>query len=120
MKFTMGEEMKDETLRNRIIYVLNKYPETRNDDNVLVLRLLINLGFAWRKENKIIIDLLNFQEFPSFESITRVRRELQNTEKLYLPNEKVKEQRQKTEVKYKEKYHINKLSVDTFPNSQLS
>ncbi len=114
--------MKDETLRNRVIYVLRKYPETRNDDNVLVLRLLVNLGYAWRRENKITIDLLKFQEFPAFESITRVRRELQNTERLYKPDQETQEKREKARVEFKQKYSIKNryAKAENFPNSQLS
>ena len=110
--------MNDETIRNNAIYILNKYHATKKYDNLLCLRFLIKLGFAYRRGDKIIIDMSKAEEFPSFESITRVRKKL-NEEGLCLSDEETQEKREKSRGEFKEKYSNKERSVDEMPNSQL-
>ena len=96
--------MKDETIHNTIIEIFRKYPETRDNDNLLILRFLINHGFAYRKGDKLIIDMLKFEQIPMFESIRRTRQTIQNTENLYLPTEQTQIKRKEKEMEYRTKY----------------
>ena len=114
--------MNDETIRNNVVEILKKYPQTRNDDNLLVIRYLLRLGYAIRRGNKISIDLLEFENFPSFESITRARRNLQNTEGMYEAEEEVIEKRKEKQSIYKNRYSPKSKysNADSFGNSQLS
>ena len=113
--------MKDETVRNNIVETFRKYPKTKNNDNILVLTLIVELGFGKIKKDKIEIDLKKFESFPSFEGITRVRRKL-NEEGLYLPEEEVIEKRKQKQSIYKDTYSPKNrnLNADSFGNSQLS
>jgi hypothetical protein len=96
--------MDNESIRNNVVEILRKYPETRNNDNLLIIRFILKLGYARKKIDKITIDLLKFECLPSFESITRVRRDIQNKDKLYLPDKETIEKRTKSEREYKERY----------------
>ena len=111
--------MNDDTIRNHVLYILSKYPTTRKYDNLLDLRFLIKIGFAWRRGDRIIIDMSKAEEFPSFASIERVRRKIQNDEGLYKPDEETQEKREKSRGEFKEKYSNKERSVDEMPNSQL-
>ena len=114
--------MNDETIRNNVVEILRKHPQTRKNDNLLVLRFLLKIGCGRMKRDEIIIDLRKFEEFPAFESITRARRNIQNTEGLYEPEEEVIEKRKEKQSIYKDTYSPkNRYSkAENFPNSQLS
>ena len=114
--------MKEETIRNHVVEILRKYPQTRKDDNVLVFRVLVKLGFGKIRNDIMTIDLKGFEDFPAFESITRARRNLQNTEGLYEAEEEVIEKRKEKQSIYKDNYSPkNRYSkAENFPNSQLS
>ena len=86
----------------------------------MVLRFLIHLGFAYRRGDKLIIDLLKFESFPSFETIRRTRQIIQNNENLYIPDQEVKEKREKAQIESKIKYRdMGKSDVNNFKNSNL-
>ncbi len=114
--------MKEETIRNHVVEILRKHPATRKDDNLLVIRFLLKIGCGRMKRDEIIIDLRKFDEFPAFESITRARRNLQNTEGLYEAEEEVKEKRKEKQSIYKNRYSPKSKysNADSFGNSQLS
>ena len=84
--------------------ILETIPETREDDMLLISTVfdklyegLTNMSFNFivnrRKELKL----------PTFESITRVRRYIQNKNP-NLASERVKQNRQEEELKYREEY----------------
>ncbi len=60
-------------------------PRTRNSDKFLIWRILISYG--------IHIDFDKFMELPSFESITRCRRKLQETYSELAANFNVQQER---------------------------
>lgn len=64
-----------ETVRD----ALKNDAKTRNSDLWLILNIMKKLGL------KMEIDLNRFKEYPTIESITRARRDVQNKEKLYPP-----------------------------------
>src|SRR5690554_1331157 len=71
--------MKYFTLKNQIRELLIHYPDTRDNDNALIARLLIDMDFL--KLNTItgekFLHNLKSGEYGSLESITRARRMLQ-------------------------------------------
>ena len=59
---------------NTVMYVLRRYPQTRADDKLLYFWVLREEGF------RVGVSLEHFllsDEFPNYDSITRVRRKLQ-------------------------------------------
>ena len=114
--------MNDETIRNNVIEILKKDEQARKSDNVLIIKYLLRIGCARMKRDEMIIDLKKFDYFPAFESIRRVRQQIQNTEGLYEPDEEVKEIREEKRKEFKQKYSPkNKYAkAENFPNSQLS
>ena len=76
-----------ENLKQQVINLLEKDNDCRNNDNLLVLKLLKKMGF------NIKYDPDDIKEMPSFESITRCRRFIQNEEGRFLPNQNVQELR---------------------------
>lgn len=102
--------------------VLNDFPKSRDNDILLCLHTLIRLGYANKIPiAKVVINLNELDSLPSFESITRVRRVIQNEEKRYLPNETTIEQRKVSQNRYiKEFGHSRERNkVYTFQNSHL-
>jgi len=67
------------TITNRVRKIMSNDPKTRNSDLFLILQTLKQMGL------KIEIDFEQLKEIPSFETITRCRRHIQNTEKILLP-----------------------------------
>lgn len=76
---------------------------SRNSDTWLIIETLRSLGF------KVFIDYSQLKKMPSFETITRIRRKL-NQENLYLPTFEVSKLREKRQEEYR----------DLFKNSNLS
>jgi len=77
----------------RVKNILSKYESTRNSDKLLIWYLA-------NEEGKIEDDKLgfnNFMELPSFESITRARRKIQEMTPQLRANEFVTEERRKKE-----------------------
>lgn len=102
--------------------VLNDFPETRDNDILLCLHTLIRLGYAHKIPiAKVVIDLNEIDSLPAFETITRVRRVIQNEEKRYLPTEHTMEQRKTSQNRYiKEFGHSRERNrAYTFQNSHL-
>lgn len=84
-----------ETIKNVVEEVMTLDPKTRNNDKWLILQVMRKLGF------KIYVDYADLKEMPSFESITRIRRFIQNTEGKLLPDKATDYQRNKMEENYK-------------------
>ncbi len=113
--------MNDETIRNNVIEILKKYLATRKYDILLYLNLLIKLGFAWRRGDKVTIDMSKAEEFPPVGTVDRIRRKL-NEEGLYLPDKETQEKREKARGEFKQTYSPKSKypRADSFGNSQLS
>jgi len=84
------------TLKEVVKEVLEENQRARNSDMILILCVYRKLGFGiW------IEDLKNS---PSFESITRARRDLQNTKGILPPTEDIDALRNRRELEFKEVY----------------
>lgn len=68
---------------------LSEDERTRNSDHWLILQVLKKMGF------KIYIDYKELNEMPSFETITRARRFIQNNNGDYTPTREIDEIRNK-------------------------
>jgi hypothetical protein len=90
------------SIKNKVLYCLEKYEGTRNSDKMLINSII------WEFYNDIIdedkkIHIQDLYQLPSFEGITRCRRLIQNKEKLFTPTEKsVQKNRIKQEKACKE------------------
>lgn len=89
--------MKDDVLfvKDVVRNVLSADERARNDDTWLIIQVLREMG------HKVYIDYRDLKDMPSFESITRARRKLQE-QGLYPATKKVEEQRREEESKMKE------------------
>lgn len=58
-------------LKEKVAYILENFPDTKNSDNLLVIRYINYFHFP------IILDLSKIPDLPSFECITRIRRKFQ-------------------------------------------
>lgn len=98
---------------NYVEAVLKEDPRARDSDIWLVLEVLRKMGFT------IFIDYTKMADMPSFETITRIRREIQNTEGRLEASEFVKTQRKVNQQEHAYKFS-SKSRADTMPNSQYS
>lgn len=63
--------------------VLRSDVEARNDDKKLIVGCLKELGLI--KNNMLSVSADDLDKLPSFETITRIRRKIQNEEKRFIP-----------------------------------
>ena len=87
--------MNNDNIRDVVNDVLREDVRARDSDTWLILQVLRKLGI------KIFIDYSQLPDMPSFETITRCRRFIQNTEGLYLPSQDVQEYREIKETNYR-------------------
>lgn len=87
-----------------ITEILKTKPETREDDMLLISAVFDKLyeGLTDMSFNYIVNRRKDLQ-LPTFESITRARRYVQN-ENPELASERAKQKRQEEELKYREEY----------------
>lgn len=104
------------TIKQVVNDVLREYPETRNNDFLLCIHTYIRMGFAHKGQTKIIIDFKNIESAPSFETITRFRREIQNNEKRYQATQEIQKRRRDQE----QAFYMRYSKLNTFPNSLYS
>ena len=86
-----------EKIKNIVEEILKTDERARNDDKWLVY-------CVYRKKTKIFIPFEDFSILPSPESITRCRRQIQNTEGKYKAKEKVEINRIRNEEDYRTYY----------------
>lgn len=81
------------TMKERVAYLLEKYPVARDNDVSLILMYLVEYRIAFYSKNSgWFIPLKHYKDLPSFESITRARRLLQ-AEGLFVSSMPVREAR---------------------------
>jgi len=90
--------MTSDNIRNTVIEVLREDVRARDSDKWLIIQVLRKLGI------NIYLDYSQLNDMPSFESITRCRRSIQNQEGLYPPKPEVDEQLNKQRVEYRQQY----------------
>jgi len=79
----------EESLKDAVEKVLKKDERTRNNYNWLIFQVWKYLGVDLGVNYDLAI------EMPSFESISRVARDIQNKEKRFIPDEATIEKREK-------------------------
>lgn len=93
--------------------IMEDYPTTRGNDNALIA------GVFWLIDadlmNKPFKEVLKMKGLPSFESITRARRKVQEKNPI-LVNEKARKARQKEEKEYRE-YYSKKMEEKLYGNN---
>lgn len=91
----MIKEIK--SIKEIVLELLDKYPETRNSDLVLYGFVLKKLGFS----ELAAIFLNEDYNLPNMESVRRARQLIQH-KGIYLPDLRVQAQRKKEEIKVRE------------------
>ena len=76
--------------------VMRTDSKTRNSDKWLILQVLRKMGF------NIYVDYSQLQDMPSFESITRARRFIQNNDKELLPTQQTDDRRNARQEEFRE------------------
>jgi len=97
-----------DTLKEKVEKILEMYPESRNDDRYLWL-LLIREFYPCGSKYISFIPYDVLKKLPTFESVTRLRREIQNDEGRFPPNEAVRKRRGMKETEY-HNYYADKKS----------
>ena len=77
-----------ETLQEIVYKILKEKRATRDDDQLLHYLVLEHLGYAHRVKNGIFIPWKHISDHPAYESITRLRRKLQEEERNEKPPER--------------------------------
>ena len=100
------EERKDmgrvNVIETRVKEILANYPNTRENDHCLYITYLEEYHYInFNKDN-----FVNYEQYglPSFKSIERARRKIQNEQCLYKASEGVEEGRREAEKEYRENY----------------
>jgi len=88
------EELK--TIKQVVKNTMSNDVRCRNSDKWLILETLRAMGF------NIYIDYKQLKNMPSFESITRARRHVQNSEGLFLPTRETDNTRKTMTKEFKE------------------
>lgn len=95
--------MKISRIEDIVYQVLEKYPDARSDDFILIVRVYMAI-----KENSVVrnsfLDIMfNHKEYglPSFHTITRTRRKVFEKHPELKP-EKITKKREELEIEYKE------------------
>ncbi len=87
--------MNEDKIKDVVHSILKKDSRARNNDKYLILETLRHMGF------KVYIDYEDLEVMPSFETITRCRRYIQNEMGECLPTEEVDQLRTEKEEDYK-------------------
>ena len=74
-------------LKEKVIYCLENYPETRNSDIALTISLWLTYyrDLITCYEGKVMIELNNLYKVPNQDDISRWRQKIQNEQHLFLP-----------------------------------
>ena len=112
----------EEPIKKYVEDILEKFPETRDNDTLLQFNVLLRMGFAKMEGMTLKIDLGNIDSLPSFETIRRLRQFIQSPKgenRLY-PSESVEKKRQKKEEYYQGYFSTKRRDINTMPNSWMS
>ena len=108
-----------ERIKDCVEQVLKEFPETRDNDFLLTIHVYLKMGFAHRIPLGVVIHYDKIQYAPAWETITRIRREIQNNEGRFQASNETQIKRMLQETSYHTKYSP-RSRADTFPNSQFS
>ena len=96
------------SITRRVKLILEEYPETRNDDNLLWWKTIemiadeVGEDFVDMKPFKYMLLNFNRLNFPTFETVSRTRRKVQEKYPELKGTKKVQNQRAKSEQAYRE------------------
>lgn len=91
----MQPEYEFRTARSIVYQLLKNEPKCRENDKWLCFRVYEEI--AKKHNKKIFIPFEIFTEFPSFETISRIRRKIQHNDKQFLPNKQTIQRRNEKE-----------------------
>ena len=111
--------MNDNTIRDIVNDVLKDNQKARDDDFLLCALVYARMGYAKRSPLGITIYYKNIDFAPAFETITRIRREIQNTEHRYEASDEVKMKRWKHEISLRDYYKSKPMNINNVPNSWM-
>ena len=83
---------------NLVLCILTQHEDTRGDDRILYLRVLHEEGFS---TNITLYDFLTLDGYPNYDSISRVRRKLQERYPELRPAKNVQERREEAEEDFR-------------------
>ena len=90
-------------IKNKVLYCLKKYPQSRNNDEVLYYCILWDFyhdAYIEYEPGKWAIKTDALYSLPSASSVRRARQYIQNTENLFLPTDKSILKKRKQTQKY--------------------
>lgn len=111
--------MTFDTIKPYVEEVLKENAQARDNDFVLIMNVYVKMGFARKLPLGIMIEYKNIDSAPAFETITRIRREVQNEENRLRPSPEVEEKRQKQRHEIYARYSTKRSSPYTATNSYL-
>lgn len=100
-----------DTISNTVKHILEVDEKSRNSDKWLIIETLRALGF------KIYIDYKELENMPSFETISRARRKIQEETPSLRSNEQVEDMRKERQDEFKGYFSKNTGSVLIQSNS---
>lgn len=93
---------KVNVIETRVKEILEFYPETRDNDNLLYVQYIKEYHYVdFTKET-----FVNYEQYglPSFKSVERARRDIQNKQNLYKASKKIEDSRKEAEKTYIQNY----------------
>ncbi len=109
----------NDKIKDVVEQVLKYNPDARNNDFGLVMRVYIKMGFAKKTKKGILIGFMNIEDAPSFETITRIRREIQNTENRLRADEEVEEKREEHRKEVSSRYSPRNINEPIMANNWM-
>ena len=91
-------------LKDKILYCLERYPETRNSDIKLTNAVWYTYyeKYLIKVDDQLAVKLTDLYELPREDDVKRIRAKIQNDENKFLPtDEAVRKQRRINETKWR-------------------
>lgn len=87
-----------------VMEVLEENKEARDDDFLLTMSVYVKMGFARKLPLGVMIEYKNLEFAPAFETITRIRREIQHDMGLFKPSQEAQVKRHTQKAVIEERY----------------
>ena len=95
--------MKTTTIKKIVTIILKHHPNARDDDRRLYQFYLVFKARKHMTGGKNMININAIMDCPNMDTLGRIRRQIQNVDKLYPPSESAKQTRKENNKKlYKE------------------
>lgn len=109
-----------DSIKRYVIEVLKENERAREDDFLLCIHVFLKMGFAHKIPLGVVIHYEQIDYFPAFETITRLRREIQNNEGRYRPGIITQSNRVLHQEIIRQRYGGRAMKAETFPGSWMS